>query len=190
MESSGFGTMIVGHRSKNHPQQTAKRGALADVDDRRTPRHLFDLWQVEFGFTLDAAATAENTKLPKFCRDGLTESWQGERVWCNPPYSHIEPWVEKAWREILQGGCECVVMLLPANRTEQGWWQRHVEDTRDRLHANGHLTVRFLAGRIRFDRPGWTKPAKGDRPPFGLCLLIWSALPFIAAGPPGSGQCW
>ena len=23
------------------------------------------------------------------------------------------------------------------------------------------------------DRPGWTVPTKGDRPPFGLCLVVW-----------------
>jgi hypothetical protein len=61
-------------------------------------------------------------------------------------------------------------MLLPANRTEQKWWQDLVEPSR----LNGSLAVYFLAGRRRFDRPGWKKPAKGDRPPFGLCLLVWS----------------
>jgi len=33
---------------------------------------------------------------------------------------------------------------------------------------------RRTRGRRRFDRPGWEKPAKGDRPPFGLCLVVWS----------------
>lgn len=35
------------------------------------------------------------------------------------------------------------------------------------------LRVEFLRGRMRFDRPDWQPGPKGDRPPFGCCLLIW-----------------
>lgn len=79
------------------------------------------------------------------------------------------------------GYCECVaftldrperiVMLLPANRVEQAWWQEHVEPFRDR--SDSPLRVEFLRGRMRFDRPGAVIGPKGDRPPFGVCLLIW-----------------
>ena len=96
------------------------------------------------------------------------------RVWCNPPYSDCGAWVRKAWVEWRSEDAPgLIVMLLPANRVEQGWWQDHVEPYRDR--PGSPLRVEFLRGRMRFDRPGWTKPAKGDRPPFGCCLLIWSA---------------
>jgi len=67
-------------------------------------------------------------------------------------------------------------MLVPANRTEQGWWQRLVEPAR----LEGALRVEFLAGRQRFVAPGdfvdmFGRPRGGDiRPPFGCCLLIWS----------------
>jgi hypothetical protein len=37
---------------------------------------------------------------------------------------------------------ELIVMLLPANRTEQGWWQKHIEPFRDR--AMSRLTTEFL----------------------------------------------
>jgi phage N-6-adenine-methyltransferase len=159
---------LVNFRAKNHPQQVNANGAREDTDDRRTPDALWLPLDNEFGFTLDAAATADNTKCPKWCEDGLTEAWRG-RVWCNPPYSNLGAWVRKAWKEAAY--CEVIVMLLPANRTEQAWWQDEVEPVRDQ--EGGDLRVRFLRGRQRFDRPGWTKPAKGDRPPFGLCLLIW-----------------
>jgi hypothetical protein len=66
---------------------------------------------------------------------------------------------------------ERIVMLLPANRVEQGWWQDEVEPYRDK--PDSPLRVEFLRGRMRFDRPGWTPGPKGDRPPFGCCLLIW-----------------
>jgi phage N-6-adenine-methyltransferase len=124
---------LLGFRAENHPQQTAARGPLDHVDDRRTPPELFDALHAEFGFTLDAAASAENAKLPRFYdyqANGLAQSWKGERVWCNPPYSSVGPWVEKAWAE-MRDGCELVVMILPANRTEQRFWQDHVEPFRD-----------------------------------------------------------
>lgn len=61
-------------------------------------------------------------------------------------------------------------MLLPANRTEQGWWQDLVEPQR----RSGLLEVRFLAGRLRFDTPpGTYNDPRGNRPPFGCCLVIW-----------------
>jgi phage N-6-adenine-methyltransferase len=163
---------LLRHRSQNHPQQTALRGALTDIDDRRTPPDLLAecaaLADVVI-FDLDVAASATNTKARAFYNmetDGLRQPWWGT-VWCNPPYSDCAAWVDKAHREAHR--CDVIVMLLPANRTEQRWWQDLVEQWR----IYGPLEVFFLAGRRRFDRPGWVKPAKGDRPPFGLCVLVW-----------------
>lgn len=158
--------------SRNHPQQIQRRGALVDVDDRRTPLDLLaecaTLAGVD-GWDLDVAASDENAKAFAFYdveADGLMSPWWG-RVWCNPPYSDCGSWVAKAHAEAHR--CAVVAMLLPANRTEQSWWQALVEPYR----RVGDVSCYFLAGRRRFDRPGWTKPTKGDRPPFGLCLLVW-----------------
>ena len=157
---------LVGFSAQNHPQQKAKK----HVDDRAIKMEDFEPLNERFRFTIDAAANAENARLPRFWTeedDALSQSWAGERVWCNPPYSDIRPWVEKAW----EGGHDLVVMLLPANRTEQRWWQDEVEPYRDRPY--GGLRVEFLPGRMRFDRPNAVIGPKGDRPPFGCCLLIW-----------------
>lgn len=169
---------IIGFRAQNHPQQTTKRGATDAVDDRGTDPAFISQLEAEFGpFTLDVAASPDNAKAPKFFTlndNGLTQRWTGN-VWCNPPYSNIESWVEKAWYEWGRGGhvdLKRIVMLLPANRCEQKWWQQLVEPHRDRDKI---LAVRFLPGRMRFIRPNWTPSPKGDRPPFGCCLLIWSA---------------
>lgn len=168
---------LLNVRAKNHPQQVGKRGADDATDDRRTPDALWVPLHHRFGFTLDVAASRENAKCPTFFTvedDGLVQSWHGS-VWCNPPYSNVGAWVEKAWhemdREQSTGWVDRIVMLVPANRTEQGWWQDLVETYRDL--PDTMLRVQFLRGRIRFDRPSWTAPPKGDRPPFGLCLLIW-----------------
>lgn len=164
---------LVGVKAQNHPQQTAKGGARDEVDDRAIRGEDFLPLHQRFMFTIDAAASRDNARLPRYWtrdEDALVQSWAGERVWCNPPYSNIRPWVEKARHEFLHG-CPLVVMLLPANRTEQKWWQEEVEPYR--LGSPNAFSVEFLPGRMRFDRPGAVIGPKGDRPPFGCCLLIW-----------------
>lgn len=177
---------LVGFKAQNHPQQRVKDA----VDDRGTDLAFMAQLEARFGaFELDVAASSLNAKAPRFytiADDGLAQPWRGQ-VWCNPPYSDCGAWVRKAWDEwrgddgrlprehYLQHARDRapyrIVMLLPANRTEQGWWQElvepHLRARRDDFH------VEFLRGRMRFDRPGAVIGPKGDRPPFGCCLLIW-----------------
>ncbi len=85
--------------------------------------------------------------------------------------SDIAPFVRKAW--------DCwaettgITMLLPANRTEQQWWQLLVEPYRDR--PGSPLRTTFLPGRMRFLKPGQTAVGPNNRPPFGCVLLVWDA---------------
>lgn len=160
---------LVGFRDRNHEQQVSARGAIDDVDDRETDPRLWLALHERFGFTIDAAAAPHNAKLPRYFtreQNGLEQPWDTERIWCNPPYSDIEPWIRKALSETAQ----IVVMLLPANRTEQRWWQRLIEPVRDR--PGSRVRVEFLPGRPRFLSPGEGTPRPNSRPPFGVCLLI------------------
>lgn len=166
---------LVGYKSSNHPQQVAKRGAT-ERDNLGTDPALFAKLDERFGFTLDVAATPANAKCPAFYapeHDGLSQPWMG-RVWCNPPYSQLNAWVEKAWHE-WKGAewLELIVMLVPANRPEQAWWQDHVEPHRDRPGTG--LRTEFLRGRQRFVMPGAEAIGPNERPPFGCVLLIWGA---------------
>ena len=150
--------------ARAHPQQ----GPNEKVDDRATTWEVFSPLQERFGFTVDAAASAHNAKLPRYWSRadcGLSRFWLGERVWCNPPYSTIKPWVQKACKR----EADLCVMLLPANRTEQGWWQDYIEPER----RAGTIEVEFLRGRMRFIAHGDTKIRPNARPPFGVCLVIW-----------------
>lgn len=162
---------LVRFKAQNHPQQSAK----PSVDDRATVPEVFGPLNDRFGFTVDVAAAAHNAKCERFYSiedDGLSKDWWGERVWCNPPYSNIRPWVERAWLQ--WNSChtpELVVMLLPANRTEQGWWQELVEPHLRSRRAD--FSCEFIAGRVRFLMPGETEIPPNSRPPFGSCLLIW-----------------
>ncbi len=159
---------------RNHPAQIARRGsAIDDVDDRATPLDLFAPLHDRFNFTVDAAAAPHNAKLPRYWTredNGLAQPWATERVWCNPPYSALDAWVRKAMWE--QEFAELIVMLLPANRTEQGWWQENIEPYRAR--PGWRLRTEFLPGRPRFGLAAGVAPRGPDkRPPFGLALVIW-----------------
>lgn len=153
-------------------------------DVRETPHGLFHRLDAEFRFTLDVCATAKNAKCQRFYTesdDGLTSTWEGERAWCNPPFSDIGAWVDKA----NSSGSDIVVMLVPSTRTEQEWWQRLVEPFRDKGQG---LSTRFLSGRQHFlenggpiyrkNKDGTLWLGKGGKPQrsspkFGCCLLIW-----------------
>lgn len=163
---------LVGFKSSNHPQQVGKRGAT-ERDNLGTDPALFAKLDARFHFTLDVAASHENAKCERYLTkddapfDGLGATWTGQRVWCNPPYSDIRPWIEKAWAEA--DTAELIVMLLPANRTEQAWWQDCVEPLR--RAAIGDFLVEFLRGRQRFVLPGSDSIGPNERPPFGCCLF-------------------
>jgi phage N-6-adenine-methyltransferase len=189
---------FAGIAPKNHPKQVAVRtrqsslfGDPTDgVDDRRTPRAFFDPLHDRFRFTVDAAASVDNALLPRFWTrtdSGLSAPWSGERVWCNPPYSAIPAWVAKAWRETRRPEshlepCHCAVLLLPADRTEQPWWQDHIEPYRDRGKG---ITTEFVRKRVKFGLPpdhpnankGLAQGRKGGGyryPPFGCVLVIFA----------------
>lgn len=162
---------LVKFHARNHRQQTGKRGADPHVDDRATTLDVFGPLHERFRFSIDVAALPHNAKLDRFYTptdDGLAQSWAGERVWCNPPYSLIGPWIEKAWAE---RDAEVIVMLVPANRTEQCWWQELVEPHRDRPGSS--LRTEFIKGRLRFIAHGKTEVGPNERPPFGCVLLIF-----------------
>jgi phage N-6-adenine-methyltransferase len=170
---------LVGFKANNHPQQVTRKGADDEIDDRGTPQDFWDELNERYHFTLDVAAAPHNAKTANYytrLADGLLQPWHGS-VWCNPPYSGLDKWLEKAWREWMRFvdtgfGPHSIVMLLPANRPEQPWWQTHVEPYRDR--PDEPLRVQFLPGRLRFIKPGATEVKPNERPPFGCCLLVWS----------------
>lgn len=161
------------------PIPDPQRPPESDIDSRYTLRETLD-WCKRVAkvdaFDLDAAACAEAHVAERYFTaedDGLKQPWTG-RVWCNPPYSDIGPWVEKAWTEIESGRCLLVAMLLPATRTEQAWWQQLVEPYRDVPPVDGiALSTHFLPGRQRFGIPGNPLGIGVGSPPFGCVLLLF-----------------
>lgn len=60
-----------------------------------TPQDFFDMLDAEFGFTLDAAADAQNHKCPCYYtreQDGLKQPWPGRGV--------VQPTIRSADRQV------------------------------------------------------------------------------------------
>ena len=123
-----------------------------------TEQAFFDQVDREFHFTIDVAADASNAKCARFYdieTDGLMQDWDGETVWCNPPYGdRIKDWMYKA-----ATSAATTVLLVPS-RTDVKWFHEIVLP---------HAEVRFIKGRLRF---GGSK----DPAPFPTMLVIFRGL--------------
>lgn len=109
-----------------------------------TPPEFFRILDDEFGFALDAAASADNALCSHFYNEAMDAlrfdwTWADGAVWCNPPYgTQIGKWVRKAYEQSQQGAT--VVMLIPS-RTETTYWHDYVMRAAE---------IRFVRGRLRF----------------------------------------
>lgn len=115
-----------------------------------TPQYIFDYFNKTHKFTLDVCASEKNHKVNRYFSisdNGLTRSWDNERVWMNPPYcpkrkdrpGQID-WVKKAYDEVRFGKCNEAVCLLPA-RTDTKLFHEYVMKS---------CFVFFLRGRLKF----------------------------------------
>ena len=107
-----------------------------------TPLDFYKELDNEFHFNLDPCSDDTNYKCEKhftLADDGLSQNWGGYRVFCNPPYSDIGKWVEKAYREGHKDNT-IVVMLIPA-RTDTKYFHDYI------LHRS---EIRFVKGRLKF----------------------------------------
>lgn len=128
-----------------------------------TPQHIFDALHSEYRFTLDVCAVAHNAKLPNFWTptdDALTRHWGRERrVWCNPPYEDIGPWLAHAWEPR-----HFAAYLLPV-RTGRLWWREWA-----RVGERHYFVGETPHERIAFDAPPGVTYKHG--PAFDCCLFL------------------
>jgi len=93
-----------------------------------TPADLYAKLNEEFAFTLDPCPLETPTL-------DCLRSWEGERVYCNPPYGpEIQKYLAKAKEP------DCAVYLLPV-RTDTKWFHTYC------LAAD---EIRFIRGRLKF----------------------------------------
>lgn len=92
-------------------------------DEYGTPDDLYDVLWKKFGpFTMDGAATLENTKLTGFTSDASLTTWCGD-IWLNPPYSKMKYFAKLADDYASLG--HKVTMLCRADVSTR-WWQKHI----------------------------------------------------------------
>ena len=132
----------------------------SNSDEWTTPKELFAKLNRRFLFNLDAAASDENHLCPDYFTketDGLSQSWEGMRVFCNCPYSQIKLWVAKFCMEA--GRTLLIAALVPA-RTDTRWWHKYIVEA-DKIV--------FLRGRLKFSN-------SKNSAPFPSALAIWMGL--------------
>ncbi|HEY5688553.1 MAG TPA: DNA N-6-adenine-methyltransferase [Yeosuana sp.] len=100
------------------------------TDHWSTPRSVFDKLDNEFDFNYDPCPLNADF-------DGLSMEW-GERTFCNPPYSKLSKWIEKAYKESLKN--KLIVLLIPS-RTDTKAWHEYIMKSTD---------IRFIKGRLKF----------------------------------------
>ena len=122
-------------------------------DEWETPQDLFDRLDAEFNFQIDLAASATNAKCALYyCEknDAPKQDWihDGQRGWCNPPYSRglCAKFIAKAAAQRLKGFL--TVMLLPA-RTDTKAFHEHIYDASTWKGRTG-IEIRLLPGRLKF----------------------------------------
>lgn len=133
-------------------------------DSFSTPEYLYWYYNRGFEFVLDVAADAVNHKCEQFYSiedDALNLPW-AKSNWCNPPYSNIQPWVDKAIVEMEQGNT--TVMLIPAD-TSVEWFSTAFNNAR----------TEFITGRISFINASTGKPQSGNNK--GSVVFIFEPTP-------------
>ena len=99
----------------------------------------------------------------------MAQSWAGETVFCNPPYSRKTKsnagqiaWVEKCYKEAQKG--DIVVMLIPA-RTDTKMFHDFIL---------GKAEIRFIRGRLNFEVNG---KKSEDPAPFPSMVVVFRGRP-------------
>ncbi len=132
----------------------------SEKDTWETPIAFFKELNNEFNFTLDPCCYENSAKCQKYYtpkEDGLIQSWEGEIVFCNPPYGRaMYSWVKKCSEESKKSNTK-VVMLIPS-RTDTRYFHEFI--------YKKATEIRFIKGRLRFGE------AK-DNAPFPSMVVIF-----------------
>lgn len=106
-----------------------------------TPKEMYDKLNAEFKFNYDPCPIEWKEGDP----DGLTTEW-GKSTFCNPPYSNVAKWIEKASNESKK---EKVVVMLINAITDTKAFHKYIYNKAE---------VRFIQGRLKF--VDYTDPLK------------------------------
>lgn len=132
-------------------------------DSWATPDYVFDYFNDRYMFTIDGAASDTNHKLDRYLtiEDNFllydNKKLYGEKIWLNPPYSDITPWMDKARRLCIEGNT--LTALLVPSTPESPWWPVDAD-------------IKFITrGRLAFIHPITGKPKNGNAK--GSALIVF-----------------
>lgn len=138
-----------------------------DRDCWATPQYLFNWLNSVYNFDVDLCANNDNKKCENYFNEednSLKQDWhmQGHKNsgFCNPPYSNIKPWINKAIKETEKGFT--TVMLIPTPNGESHYHEIFVHAT----------SITFISGRIAFYNPNLNKHVSGNSR--GSCVVEFS----------------
>lgn len=150
-----------------------------------TPQAFIQFVTGQFGpLHLDACATRQNAKAPRYIApvpatpthnsdpncvgyDGLVHPWRVHqdrhtRVWCNPGFANVEPWLAKAYEEANGGTVETLVLTHASHSA--AWFAKYIRCAH-RVYA--------VRPRINFIMPDGIKASSNPRDSF-----LWHFKPY------------
>lgn len=144
-------------RHQGRPSGFLHEAPVGETDEWYTPAIVFD--RLGLDFDLDPASPSSGPvpwvparRFLSALDDGLGSVWTG-RVWLNPPYSRVAPFLDR----LAEHGDG---IALTFARTDTRWFHRAVETA---------AAVTFVRDRLYFVRPN----GSSGRPALGSLLLAW-----------------
>ena len=115
-----------------------------ESDEYGTPIHIYNYFHSVFNFDMDVCASKKNHKHENYItikQDALNPKtpW-GKSNWCNPPYSNILPWYERAINEAETNRATTVFLSKWDHSTKHG-----------QLALKHFRKIYFIAERIKFE---------------------------------------
>ncbi|TXW48590.1 adenine methyltransferase [Klebsiella pneumoniae] len=135
-------------------------------DSWGTPIELFDSLNAEFNFTIDAAANKFNALCDRYYTeedDSLKQSWKGEVVFCNPPYSRTGDFLAKAKEAD-------IAVYVVGVRTQASYFLHNV------FASPFCYEIRFLHRGVAFIPPDGGRD-NSIRSALPICVLVYRNIP-------------
>lgn len=135
-------------------------------DSWGTPIDLFDSLNAEFNFTIDAAANKFNALCDRYYTeedDSLKQSWKGEVVFCNPPYSRTGDFLAKAKEAD-------IAVYVVGVRTQASYFLHNV------FASPFCYEIRFLHRGVAFIPPDGGRD-NSIRSALPICVLVYRNIP-------------
>lgn len=154
----------------------------------RTPDWLYNWLNLNYGpFDIDVAACEKSAKCEKYYTkemDGLKQPWNG-RIFCNPPYDKITPWINKGIQEsdaafspeldgYLPINADLICFVIPQDLTTE-WALLAMRNADEVIHLTGYHTHDgdYIGGRVSFLDADTMEPVKGNNK--GTSIYIFRA---------------